>query len=45
MKEINAVVGMEHTIDRANIYEDVMELYQRSRIVNECPIMNHASGS
>ena len=38
MKEINAVVGMEHTIDRANIYEDVMELYRHSRIVNECPI-------
>ena len=38
MKEINAVAGKEHTIDRDNIYEDVLKLYQNGGIVDECPI-------
>lgn len=38
MKEIDSAFGIEHTIDRANLYEDVLELYRNSGIANECPI-------
>ena len=38
MKQIKSVVGMEHIIERANLYEDVIELYRNGSIINECPI-------
>lgn len=38
MKDINSVYGMEHTIERANSYQNMIELYRDSGIVKECPI-------
>lgn len=38
MKEINSVLGVEHIIDRADLYNNVLELYRDGRIVDECPI-------
>jgi len=38
MKQIDSVVGMEHVIDRANLYSEVLDLYRAGRIVDECPM-------
>lgn len=38
MKSVNAVAGVEHTIDRTNLYEDVIDLYREGDVVGECPI-------
>ena len=38
MKEINSVLGMEHIIDRADLYKNVLDLYRDGGIVDECPI-------
>lgn len=38
MKSVNAVAGLEHTIKRSNLFEDVIDLYREGSIVGECPI-------
>lgn len=38
MKSINASIGPEHFINRATVYEDVINLYQDDKILKECPI-------
>ena len=44
MNEINYVYGTEHTVDRANLYDDVLKLYQEGNIATECPIYIHFKG-
>ena len=39
--KINCVYGTEHTVDRANLYDDVLKLYQEGNITTECPIHIH----
>ena len=38
MKSLSTVQGLEHTIRRSNIYEDVLLLYKGDDILQECPI-------
>ena len=38
MQSINAVIGSEHFIDRATVYEDVINVYRDDEITKECPI-------
>lgn len=38
MKSINATKGELYTVDRDNIYEDVVDMYRTGDIVGECPI-------
>ena len=38
MKSVHAKFGEEHTINRDNVYEDVIDLYHDGEIVGECPI-------
>ena len=38
MKSVHAKLGVEHTITRENIYEDVIDLYRTGEIVGEYPI-------
>ena len=38
MKSIDAIMGAEHFINRASIYEDVITLYQDEHVLKECPI-------
>lgn len=39
MKSVNAVPGLEeHTIERANLYANVIDLYREGNIVGEYPI-------
>ena len=38
MKSISAVKGLLHTIDRSNVFEDVLDLYRQGSIVGEDPI-------
>ena len=38
MKQINSVAGMEHVINRENLYSEVLDLNRAGRIVEECPM-------
>ena len=38
MRSLEAVRGLEHTISRGNVYEDVLKLYREEGILRECPI-------
>ena len=38
MASVSAVPGTYHSIERMNVYEDVLDLYQEGSIVGECPI-------
>lgn len=38
MKSTNAVRGLSHCINRSKVYEDVLDLYRKGTIVEECPI-------
>ena len=39
MESVDAVKGLPHTIDRSNIYEDILDLYREGNIVAEYPII------
>ena len=38
MKSINAVRGNLRTVDRDNIFEDVLDMYRTGEVLGECPI-------
>ena len=38
MESVNAVSGMEHSIQRADVYVHGIDLYREGDIVGECPI-------
>lgn len=38
MKSLGATIGAKHTVDRKNIYADVIKLYQDAEVIKECPI-------
>ena len=38
MRSINAVPSLQYSVDRQFIFRDVIALYRRQEIVNECPI-------
>lgn len=44
MKSINAIVGLEHEVNRRNIFEDVIDTYREGDIVGECPIVVRFDG-
>ena len=44
MVSVNAVPGTYHSIERTNVYEDVLDLYQEGSIVGECPIFIEFKG-
>ena len=37
-EEIQAAFGKEYYVERGKVYQDVLDLYRRNEIVNECPI-------
>lgn len=38
LKSIDVHTGPKHVVQRANIFKDVVELYQIDGIINECPL-------
>ena len=38
MRSINAVPSLQYSVDHQSLFRDVIALYRRQEIVNECPI-------